>query len=203
MEALILPCIQGGVALRKLVSFVGISLDGYAQGPDRWDIGWIPYDQEHIDYSDSVIDGTGSPVYGRITYEGMQYWRTVFDNPESTEHDIQHATWLENVQKIVVSGSLQSTDWKNTTIINDHAAEEIAKLKQMPGKDLVIFGSPTLTRYLMQHDLVDEFRISICPIVLGGGIPLFHQIRERMKLELLDSRTFQSGVVVLHYRVSR
>ena len=189
--------------MRKLVSFVGISLDGYAQGPDRWDIEWIPYDQEHVDYSDSVVDTVGSPVYGRVTYEGMQYWRTVFDNPQSTEHDIKHATWLENAPKIVVSSSMESTDWNNTTIINDHVAEEITKLKQMPGKDLVIFGSPTLTNYMMNHDLIDEFRISICPVVLGGGIPLFKNIQNRMKLELLESKTFQSGVVVLHYSVNK
>jgi dihydrofolate reductase len=190
--------------MRKLVLFIGSSLDGYAQGPNIWDIEWIPYDDESIEYSDGVVSTVGSPVYGRVTYEGMKgYWPTVFDNPSSTEHDIKHATWLENVTKIVISNSMEKTDWNNTILINDNVVEEIKKLKQMPGKDLVIFGSPSLSHYLMEHHLIDEFRISLVPIVLGGGIPLFKGMKDRMKLNLLETRTFKSGVVALHYELIR
>lgn len=190
--------------MRKLVLFIGSSLDGFTQGPNKWDVAWIPYDDESIEYSDWVVNTVGSPVYGRVTYEGMKgYWPTVFDNPSSSERDIKHATWVENVTKIVVSTSMEKADWSNTILINDNVVEEITKLKQMPGKDLVIFGSPTLAHYLMEHHLIDEFRISLVPIVLGDGIPLFKGIKDRKKLNLLDTRTFKSGVVALHYQLKR
>jgi dihydrofolate reductase len=188
--------------MRKVALFMHTSLDGFVQGPDKWDINWISYDQDLVEFGDEVVSSTGSPVYGRVTYEGMKgYWPTVIDNPESSKHDIEHATWLENATKVVVSNSMEKADWNNTILINDNVVEEITKLKQMPGKDLVIFGSPTLSYYFMQHDLIDEFWLTVSPIVLGGGIPLFKDIKDRMKLNLLESRSLKSGVVTLKYKV--
>ncbi len=190
--------------MRKVVLFMHTSLDGYVQGPDTWDLNWVSYDEELVEYADEVVRSVGSTVYGRVTYEGMKgYWPTVLDNPSSSEHDIQHATWLNNITKIVVSGSMKETDWNNTVLIQDNVVEEIRKLKQQPGKDLVIFGSPTLSHFFMQHDLIDEYRLTVSPVVLGGGIPLFKDIKERTKLKLLDTRTLKSGVVILHYETVR
>src|SRR5690606_14869036 len=115
--------------------------------------------------------------------------------PDSSKHDIEHATWLENATKVVVANSREKADWNNTILINDNVVEEITKLKQMPGKDLVIFGSPMLSHYFMQHDLIDEFWLTVSPIVLGDGIPLFKDIKDRMKLNLLETRSLKSGVV--------
>ena len=179
------------------------SLDGFVQGKEPWDIGWISYDEDLVQYADEVVASTGSPMYGRITYEGMKnYWPGVLDNPNSSKHEIQHATWLQNVTKIVVSKSMETTDWVNTILINTNVVEEIRKLKEAPGKDLVIFGSPSLSHFLMQHDLIDEFRLTVSPIVLGDGIPLFKDLKDRMKLKLIESRTLPSGVVILHYEKS-
>jgi dihydrofolate reductase len=188
--------------MRKVALFMHTSLDGFVQGPDKWDINWISYDQDLVEFGDEVVSLTGSPVYGRVTYEGMKgYWPTVIDNPDSSKHDIEHATWLENATKVVVSNSMEKADWNNTILINDNVVEEITKLKQMPGKDLVIFGSPMLSHYFMQHDLIDEFWLTVSPIVLGDGIPLFKDIKARMKLNLLETRSLKSGVVTLKYKV--
>jgi len=190
--------------MRKLVLFMHTSLDGFVQGSDIWDIGWISYDEHLVQYADEIVKATGSPVYGRVTYEGMKgYWPTVLDNPESSKHDIEHAVWLNNVTKVVVSSTMETTDWSNTVIIGSNVVEEINKLKQMPGKDLVIFGSPSLSHYLMQHDVIDEYRLTVSPIVLGEGVPLFQDIKSRIKLKLVDSRTFPSGAVILHYETVR
>jgi dihydrofolate reductase len=190
--------------MRKVVLLIGTSLDGYVQRPNSWDIEWILYIEQSIEYADEFVSTVGSPDYGRVTYEGMRdYWPTVFDSPASSEHDVKHPNWLENVTKIVISNSMEKTDWNNSILIKDNVVEGITKLKQMPGKDLVIFCSPTLAHYFMQHDLIDEFRISVVPVVLGEGIPLFKDIKDRIKLNLLDSRQFRSGVVALHYQLIR
>lgn len=190
--------------MRKIVLFMHTSLDGFVQGKDPWDIGWVSYDEDLVKYGDEVVAATGSPMYGRITYEGMKnYWPALLDNPDSSEHERKHATWLQNVTKIVVSNSMKTTDWVNTTLINNNVVEEIRNLKETSGNDIVIFGSPSLAHYLMQHDLIDEFRLTVSPIVLGEGIPLFKELKDRMKLNLIESRTLPSGVVILHYRRSQ
>lgn len=190
--------------MRKIVLFMHTSLDGFVQGKDQWDIGWISYDEDLVKYADEIVEATGSPMYGRITYEGMKnYWPTVLDNPNSSKHEVEHATWLQNVTKIVISNSMETTDWVNTIVINKNVVEEIKKLKEMPGKDLVIFGSPSLSHFLMKHDLIDEFRLTVSPVVLGDGIPLFKDLKDRIKLNLIESRTYPSGVVILHYETAR
>lgn len=95
---------------------------------------------------------------------------------------------------------MDDPQWNNTVLIKDNVPEEIGKLKHMTGKDLVIFGSPTLAHSLMMHGLIDEFKLTVSPVVLGGGIPLFKDVKDRMKLDLLESGTLKSGVVTLHYR---
>ncbi|SRR6266566_8590063 len=93
--------------------------------------------------------------------------------------------------------------WKNSRLVKDHIAEEIASLKQQPGLDLMIFGSPRLTHAFMHLGLIDEYRLFLNPIVLGGGIPLFQDIKDPTKLKLLEAKTFQAGVVGLHYQAVR
>ncbi|MCL5995890.1 MAG: dihydrofolate reductase family protein, partial [Chloroflexi bacterium] len=138
--------------------------------------------------------------YGRVTYQMMEsYWPTVLTNPSSTKHEIEHARWIENVPKIVFSKTLEKVEWNNTRLIKENIAEEISKLKQQPGKDLVIFGSPGLAHSFMRLGLIDEYRLTVNPIILGSGKPLFRNVEDKMKLKLLKAQTFNSGVVGLHY----
>jgi dihydrofolate reductase len=189
--------------MRKVVLFMHISLDGFAAGPNG-ELDWISYDEEMEKYAEGVVSTVGSPLYGRVTYQMMEgYWPTVLDNPTATEHDLAHARWLEDVEKVVVSKTLDQVEWHNTTLINDNLVEEIAKLKQQPGKDLVIFGSPGLTQALLQLDLIDEYRLTVNPVILGSGKSFFAAVADKIKLKLINSQTFDSGVLALHYETQR
>lgn len=189
--------------MRKVVLFMHVSLDGFVSGPNG-ELNWISYDQDLMDAADEIVKTVGSPVYGRVTYQMMEsYWPTVLSNPESTQHDIDHANWIEDIDKIVISKSLSEVQWNRTTLINENIAEEIRKLKQQPGKDLVIFGSPSIAHTFMNLDLIDEYRLTVSPIVLGSGTRLFQEDKATKRLNLLSSKTLPSGVLVLHYEAKK
>jgi dihydrofolate reductase len=189
--------------MRKVVAFVHLSLDGFAAGPNG-ELDWISYDTELEKYAEGIVNTVGAALYGRVTYKGMEsYWPTVLTDPSSSKHEIDHAHWIEEIPKVVFSRTLETTEWNKTTLIKADIAEEVAKLKDQPGKDLVIFGSPGLTQTLMQLDLVDEYQLTVNPVVLGKGMPLFKGIKDSIKLKLLETRTFKSGVLGLHYETDR
>jgi dihydrofolate reductase len=177
-----------------------MSLDGFAAGPNG-ELDWISYDHELGKHAKTVVDTVGTALYGRVTYHMMEYWRTVPSNPESTEHERKHANWIEAIPKVVVSTTLKSVDWNNTTIIADNLVDEIAKLKQQPGKDIVIFGSPSLAQTLAQLGLVDEYQLTLSPVILGAGKPFFINLEAKTPLQLLSAKTFASGALALHYKV--
>ncbi|MCD9020735.1 dihydrofolate reductase family protein [Cohnella silvisoli] len=186
--------------MRKVVLFMHLSLDGYAAGP-KGELNWIPYDEESMNYADEVVSTVGSPIYGRVTFELMEsYWPTVPNNPSSSKRDIDHANWYEKIEKIVISRSLDRVESSHTTLIKANIAEEIAKLKQQPGKDLVIFGSPSIARTFIELGLIDEYRLTISPVILGSGITVFNDLKDKINLKLLDSRTLRSGLIALHYQ---
>ncbi len=130
-------------------------------------------------------------LFGRVTYQGMaQYW-------SSAEGEI--ADFMNNVPKVVFSRTLEKADWKNTQLVKENAEEEVARLKQQPGKDLFIFGSAALSASLMQRGLIDEYRLGLTPVVLGGGNPLFKSSPDRVRMRLLEVRPLKSGCVILRY----
>jgi dihydrofolate reductase len=185
--------------MRKLVLFMHMSLDGFAADPERA-LNFLTYDKELQEYADELVKTVGAPVYGRTTYELMEsYWPTVLKNPDAPGHALEHARWVENVPKIVFSRTLKEVTWSNTSLIKDNIAEEVLKLKQQPGKDLVIFGSPGLAANLMNLSLIDEYKLTIHPIILGNGISVFTNNRTKNSLKLLESKTLASGVLTLHY----
>ncbi|WP_068784234.1 dihydrofolate reductase family protein [Paenibacillus phocaensis] len=187
--------------MRKLVLFMHVSLDGYASDLNGG-LDWIPYNEEMEKYAEEVVSEVGSPVYGRNTYQLMEsYWPTVLNDPNASKHDLDHATWLQDVKKIVISSTMDKAEWKNTMLIKDTIAEEIAALKQQPGKDLVIFGSPGAAKTLLQLGLIDEFLLTLCPVVLGGGKSVFDGGGEKIKLNLRSSRTLGSGNIATRYEV--
>ncbi|AZN42650.1 dihydrofolate reductase family protein [Paenibacillus albus] len=188
--------------MRKLVMFMHVSLDGYASDSNGG-LGWIPYNEELQKYADEVVAEVGVPVYGLATYRLMEsYWPTLLDDPDATKHDIEHATWLQGVQKVVISSTLNKVEWNNTTLIKDNIAEEIKALKEQPGKDLVIFGSPGASKTLLELGLIDEFLLTICPVVLGSGKSVFDG-SEKIKLKLLSSRALQSGIIATRYELEK
>ncbi|HEX6191042.1 MAG TPA: dihydrofolate reductase family protein [Chitinophagaceae bacterium] len=185
--------------MRKLVLFMHVSLDGFAVD-SKGGLDWISYDSELQQYADGIVGTVGSPVYGRLTYELMAgYWPKVLDNPDASENSKAHARWVDKATKIVFSKTMKKADWNNTLVINENIAEEISNLKQQPGKDLVIFGSPGLTHSFMELDLIDEYQLTLNPVLLGSGIPAYQNIKNKTNLKLIKSTPLKSGVVGLHY----
>src|SRR5687768_2955499 len=165
--------------MRKLVLFMHVSLDGFAADADSG-LGWISYESELQQYANGIVDTVGSPVYGRVTYELMAgYWPTVLNDPNATENSKAHARWVNQATKFVFSRTMKTADWNNTIVINDNIAEEINQLKQQPGKDLVIFGSPGLAHSFMELDLIDEYQLTLNPVLLGSGKAAYDKIKNK------------------------
>lgn len=185
--------------MRKVIAFMHVSLDGFVAGTNG-ELNWVSHGEDITQYVDQLIGTTDTAMYGRNTYQLMHsYWPTVLANPESLSRDVAHANWVENVSKIVFSRSLEKADWNNTTLVKDHIPQTIANLKAQPGKSLMIFGSPRLTHSFMELDLIDEYRLTINPVILGTGIPLFTSATKPNSLKLLETQTFESGVIAVVY----
>lgn len=192
--------------MRKIVSFVQVSLDGFVASTDEGmaSLGWISLSDDLFEYVEQRIQQADTALYGRNTYQMMEsYWPTAADKPNPTRHDIEHSRWYKNARKIVLSKTLEERNYVNTKIISSNLTDELNKLKQGAGSEILMFGSPTATHALMAENLIDEYWLFINPILLGQGIPLFKNIRDRTALTLVKSKVFASGVVCLHYKLNR
>jgi dihydrofolate reductase len=177
-----------------------VSLDGFVSGPSG-EMNWITMDEEIFQDAIDLASATDTALYGRITYQMMEsYWPTVLTNPSSSRQELYHAKWVENIDKIVFSKTLDTATWNNTRLIKQNIPEEIERLKEQPGRDMLIFGSPRLTHSFMKWDLIDEYKFNVNPVILGKGIPLFENIYHRINLQLMFEKRFNSGVIGLHYK---
>jgi len=179
--------------MRKVIVWNMVTLDGYFEGPKPWEIDWHDYvwGEELQRFSLDQMQEVGTLLFGRKTYEGMAgYWSTAKG---------ETAELMNSVPKAVFSNTLETAEWNNTRLVRGSAEEEVARLKQEPGKDLFILGSANLTGSLTKQGLIDEYRIGLTPVVLGGGTPMFKPSEERVRLKLLEARPMQSGAVLLRY----
>jgi dihydrofolate reductase len=182
--------------VRKLFSFMVVTLDGYTEGPNG-EFDWPNVDDEFNEFAISQLNDIDTLLFGRVTYEGMaSYWPT----PAAIEGDPAVAGRMNSVPKVVFSTTLDKADWENTTLVKGDVADEISKLKQQPGKNLAVFGSSDFTVSLLEQGLVDELRVMVHPILLGAGKSLFAGLDNRVPLKLQMSTTFSSGNVLLSYR---
>jgi len=192
--------------MRKIISFMHVSLDGFVAGPNG-EMDWIKVDEEIFDFVGKRISEGSTALYGRVTYEMMEnYWPTAGDEPDASKHDIEHSKWYNKVHKVVLSKTMKDADLTNTTIISDNLSDRINELKQSRNDgsgDILLFGSPTATHSLIQLNLIDGYWLFVNPIILGQGIPLFVDIKDKIKLKLLTTRPFTSGVTELNYVVDR
>ncbi len=187
--------------MKKIISFMHISLDGFVAGPNG-EMNWIKFDQELFDHISKRIGTGDTALYGRVTYQMMEsYWPTAADKPDASQHDIEHSKWYSKAHKVVLSKTIAGTGLTNTTIISDNLAERINEIKQQDGADILLFGSPTATHALMQLGLIDGYWLFVNPIIIGQGIPLFADIKDKINLKLLNTRQFTSGVTELDYIV--
>ena len=190
--------------MRKVISFMHISLDGFVAGPNG-ELNWVKVDDELFDYVGKRISEGDTALYGRVTYQMMEsYWPEAGKKPKASKHDIEHSKWYNGVHKVVLSKTMKGQSLANTTIISDNISDKINEIKKQPGSDIAVFGSPAATHSLMQLGLIDGFWLFLNPIILGQGVPLFKDIKDKIKLKLLTpTKQFTSGVTELNYIVDR
>jgi dihydrofolate reductase len=182
------------VLMRKVVAAEFVSLDGVVESPDKWH---FPYFNDQMGEAiGAAMAASDAMLMGRVLYEE---WTAFWPKQDPEENPV--AARMNGVRKYVVSTTLEEPlEWQNSTLIGDDVAEEISRLKEQPGKDISISGSPTLVRSLLEEDLLDELRLMVHPIVVGSGKRLFEEGGDQKALELLDSETFSTGVVYLTYQ---
>ena len=188
------------IIMRKVILSLQVTLDGFIEGP-MGELDWAMKEDEET-WKDvfELQRSADTLLLGRMMYPAFEkYWLAAPTNPYSTKNEIEYARLADNMQKIVFSKTLEKVEWKTTRIIKDHIAEDVLKMKQQTGKDMVLLGGAGLVSTFMNLGLIDEYHLIVNPVVLGGGKPLFKDIRERHKLNLIKTKTFKSGKVVLHY----
>lgn len=192
--------------MRKIISFMHLSLDGFVAGPNG-EMDWIKVNEEIFDFISKRISKGDTAIYGRKTFQMMEnYWPTAADKPTATTHDIEHSKWYGKVHKVVLSKTMNNTRLNNTKIISDNLSDNLNEIKQNSSgwsEEILLFGSPTATHSLMQLNLIDGYWLFVNPIILGNGIPLFANIKNKTKLNLISTRPFSCGVTELNYTVDR
>jgi dihydrofolate reductase len=183
--------------MRKLIYSMGVSLDGFIAGPDG-EIDWSAPDEELHRFHNQQTRELGAHLCGRRLYEVMSYWETVDENSSAPEHELEFARIWQALPKIVFSKTLQKVEG-NARLASEGVAQEVAKLREQPGKDLAV-GGAGLASTVMKLGLIDEYRLFVSPVVLGGGTPYFPALDQRINLELVETRTFGSRVVYVRYR---
>jgi dihydrofolate reductase len=184
--------------MRKIILMMSVSVDGFIEGPNR-EIDWHMVDDELHRHFNEQAAAMGGFLSGRVTHELMAgFWPTADKDPASTEPMVEFARIWRDKPKIVYSKTLDRADW-NTTVVRDVVVEDVQKLKEQPGGDLSL-GGADLAAAFMRHDLIDEYRIYVHPVVIGRGKPLFQPSDATFKLHLAETHTFGNGVVLLHYR---
>jgi dihydrofolate reductase len=177
--------------MRKLISGLFISLDGVTESPDQWQFD--NFDADMGDALASHLAAEDTILLGRVTYQDwVNYWPTSKDEP--------YASHINNTPKVVVSRTLEKVEWQNSTLIKGSLEEDIARLKQQPGKNIGVSGSPTLVRYLLQNDLLDELTLMVHPVVVGRGKRLFRDGSDLKRLKLVASKVTGTGVAILTYQ---
>ena len=192
--------------MRKLIAAINMTLDGFCNHTA------MIADEEIHEHYNELLRSADILIYGRITYQLMEsYWPGVVKNPTGNKPMDDFAALIDNISKIVYSRTLKKVDWKNTTLKKEIIKEEIVALKQSRsqpsvnngGSKNIVVGSPTLITAMAQLDLIDEYQLNIQPTVLGSGLPLFKDIRDRINLTLLQTKTFGCGAVLLYYKPAK
>lgn len=180
--------------MRKLVAAINMTIDGFC---DHTAI--IPDDELHQHYT-NLLANADTILYGRITYQLMEYWKTLLKNPSGEKSMDEFAVTIDNIQKIVFSHTLKHTQWKSALLANKALEEEVLDLRNKSGKDILV-GSRSLIIQLINLNLIDEFQLCVHPVLVGKGLPLFDKIKDRTMFKLIKTKTFGSGAIVLYYEL--
>jgi dihydrofolate reductase len=181
--------------MRKIIVTEYLTLDGVFEEPGHWSFDF--WSDEAAQYKYDELFSSDAQLLGRVTYEGFaKAWPTMEGTGDFGER-------MNSMPKYVVSTTLKNAAWNNTTILSNNVVEEITKLKEQAGQPILVAGSGKLVQTLMQHDLVDEYRLMVYPLILGSGKRLFPEGATALKLQLVETKPFSSGVVVLTYQPMR
>ncbi len=178
-----------------------ISLDGYTAGPND-DMSFVgeSFNDEMGVYEDDIVSQSDTLVLGRVTYESFAgSWPYVPDREGASEGEKSYARKLNAMHKIVFSKTLASADWNNSRLLREIDAQEIERLKQQDGKDMLIYGSASMVQQLTKLGLIDEYQLLVHPVLVGGGKALFKDLSEKRKLRFVSAKPFSSGVVLMTY----
>jgi dihydrofolate reductase len=187
--------------VRKIIVSERITLDGYIAGL-RGEMDWMEefFDEALANYESELQKSVDTTLFGRETYQGFEsYWPKVALDPDSPKGLAEYAQQLNAMRKVVFSKTLSRVEWNNSVLVHEIDPEEITKMKQGPGGDMVIYGSASIVQTLNNLRLIDRYQLLVFPVVLGSGKPLFHNISHKVKLSLMSSTTHPSGVVLLTY----
>ena len=178
--------------MRKIIAALNMTLDGYCDHT-----AGIPDEEIHQHYTQLLGQGDAI-LYGRITYQLMEFWRTLLENPSEEKSMNDFAAAIDKIPKIVFSHTLNNVDWKSAALATQDLKTEVLNLKQQSGKDIFV-GSRSLIIQLMNLNLIDEFQLCVYPVVVGKGLPLFKDINERTILKLIKTKILGGGAVIHYY----
>ena len=181
--------------MKKIIAAINMTLDGFCDHT-----AGIPDDEIHQHYTD-LLNNADTILYGRITYQLMEYWRTVLETPSDKKSMNDFAVAIDKIPKIVFSHTLKNVQWKSAKLANRGIEEEVLELKQSRngGSKDILVGSRSLIIQLMKLNLIDEFQLCIHPVIAGTGLPLFENIKDRTVLKLIKTKTFNVGAITLYY----
>jgi dihydrofolate reductase len=178
--------------MKKVIAAFNMTLDGICDHT-----AGLPDEEIHQHYTELLGQGDAI-LYGRTTYQLMEFWRTFLENPSEEKSMNDFAKAIDKIPKVVFSHTLKNVDWKSATIANRNLKETVLELRQQPGSDILI-GSRSLIIQLMKLNLIDEYQICVYPVVAGNGLPLFEEISDRTILKLVKTKIFQGGAIMLYY----
>lgn len=185
--------------MRRLILIAHTSLDGFVAGP-QGELDGFDAAEENLEFVCDLTDTADAALFGRKSFELLdQYWPTARDRASATTAEVRYSNWYNKAHKIVISKSMTQSIRSDITIIQDNISKEMIKIKNQPGKDILIFGSPASTQVLIKAELIDCYWIFINPVLFGKGISLFKDLEHKMKLQLIKTKMFSNGEIALQY----
>jgi dihydrofolate reductase len=178
--------------MRKLIAGINMTIDGFCDHTSG-----IPDEEIHQHYAE-LLDNADVVLYGRITYQLMQYWQNLLKNPSGEKSMDDFAKAIDRIPKIVFSHTLKNTEWDSAKLSDKSPEEIVLELKQQTGRDILV-GCRSLIIQLMKLNLIDEYQLCVHPVIAGGGLPLFENINDRTILKLIKTKSFSGGAVTLYY----
>jgi dihydrofolate reductase len=181
--------------MRNLIAAINMTLDGFCDHT-----AGLPDEEIHQHYTELLGQGDAI-LYGRTTYQLMEFWRTLLENPSEEKSMNDFATAIDKIPKIVFSRTIKNVEWESATIAKRDLKDEVLELKQSRngGSKDILVGSRSLIIQLMKLNLIDEYQLCVHPVVAGSGLPLFENIKDRTILKLIKTKTFSGGAVTLYY----